>query len=221
MEVRNLIFDFDGTLADTAPVILSTMAATIRELRLPYRSEDECRATIGLRLESVPAAMYPGHEDLSKVFAATYRRIFNEINREVPAKPFPHVIDLIRELKGRGFGLAIASSRSHQSLVDFTEELDICGMFDMLIGGNDVEKGKPAPDQVIAICSRLKWNVEETLVVGDACFDIEMGKNAGAITCAVTYGNQSREQLLESRPDFIIDSFIGLNDILIAASTIK
>jgi len=64
-----------------------------------------------------------------------------------------------------------------------------------------------APDPVLLICEKENWLVDETLVVGDAVFDIEMGKNAEATTCAVTYGNQSRAELAATRPDAIIDSF--------------
>ena len=59
-KVRNIIFDFDGTLADTAPLIIATMQAAIRELDLPLRTNEECRALIGLRLEDIPAALWPG-----------------------------------------------------------------------------------------------------------------------------------------------------------------
>ncbi len=58
--IQNLIFDFDGTLADTAPLIMATMQTTIHELQLPPRTDTECRATIGLRLEDVPAELWPG-----------------------------------------------------------------------------------------------------------------------------------------------------------------
>ena len=74
MEIKHIIFDFDGTLMDTAPVILATMAATIKEMGLPERNVEQCRATIGMRLEDIPAELFPEVPDISKEYAATYRR---------------------------------------------------------------------------------------------------------------------------------------------------
>ena len=68
---KNLIFDFDGTLVDTAPLIVSTMQATIREMGLPPKSDEECRATIGLRLEESPSVLWSGGEGLRTKYAAT------------------------------------------------------------------------------------------------------------------------------------------------------
>lgn len=54
MEYNNIIYDFDGTLVDTATLILATMRRTISTLHLPEKSEDECRSMIGYRLEEIP-----------------------------------------------------------------------------------------------------------------------------------------------------------------------
>ena len=73
-QIKNIILDFDGTLVDTAPLIIATMQATIAELGLPSRTDDECRATIGIRLEDIPDTLWLGNDDTGK-FADTYRRI--------------------------------------------------------------------------------------------------------------------------------------------------
>ena len=205
--IKNIIFDFDGTLADTAPLIVATMQATISELSLPERDEAQCRATIGLRLEDVPDALWPDCPFSGETFARTYRRIFDILKCQWTIKCYPGVIDTLRELAACGFRLAVASSRNRSSLAEYTESFGIADLFVTVVGGNDVSRGKPAPDPVLLICEKENWLVDETLVVGDAVFDIEMGKNAEATTCAVTYGNQSRAELAATRPDAIIDSF--------------
>lgn len=205
--IKNIIFDFDGTLADTAPLIVATMQATISELSLPERDEAQCRATIGLRLEDVPDALWPDCPFSGETFARTYRRIFDILKCQWTIKCYPGVIDTLRELAACGFRLAIASSRNRSSLVEYTESFGIADLFVTVVGGNDVSRGKPAPDPVLLICEKENWLVDETLVVGDAVFDIEMGRNAEATTCAVTYGNQSRDELAAARPDALVDSF--------------
>lgn len=173
--IKNIIFDFDGTLVDTAPLIVATMQAAIRELGLPSKSEQECKSSIGLRLEDIPMALWPDKPGTGPVYAATYRRIFEDLKGEIRAELFPGVIDTLRQLHNDGYRLAIASSRSHRSLADFVTLFSIAGLFDAVIGGDDVSNGKPAPDPVEAICEPLGWQAGETLVVGDTNFDIENG----------------------------------------------
>lgn len=206
-KAKNLIFDFDGTLVDTAPLIVSTMQATIREMGLPPKSDEECRATIGLRLEEIPSVLWNGGEGLSTKFAATYRRLFDELKRPIKVECFAGVDEGLRKLRAHGYGIAIAGSRSHKSLDEYVSDFGWGGLLDAVIGGNDVEHGKPAPDAVYVICNRLGWNPEECLVTGDAIYDILMGKNAGSMTCGVAYGNQTREQLMCANPDWIVDKF--------------
>ena len=61
-EIKIIILDFDGTLGDTASVIINTMQATIRELGLDSRTDEQCAAMIGLRLVEIPSELYPGVE---------------------------------------------------------------------------------------------------------------------------------------------------------------
>ncbi len=71
----------------------------------------------------------------------------------------------------------------------------------------DVRRGKPAPDMVLLALETLGIPAEESLVIGDTVYDIEMGQRACADTCGVTYGNNSANELRSLEPTFIIDSF--------------
>lgn len=214
MEIKQIIFDFDGTLTDTAPVILATMAATIKEMGLPLRTEEQCRATIGMRLEDIPGKLFPDISDISATYADTYLRIFTRENKPGIAKPFPGVTDTLRLLHSLAYPMAVASSRNHESLQAFFDGFGWTDLFRMVIGGDDVTEAKPAPEPTLHICHKMGWVPSETLVVGDATYDILMGHNAGTPTCAVTYGNQSRSQLLSASPDYIIDHFPDLTTII-------
>lgn len=213
--IRNIVFDFDGTLVDTAPLIIKTMHTAIRELGLPDRSDSECRSTIGLRLEEVPGALWSDGIVSGERFASTYRRIFDDLKRPLNVECFQGVPATLRNLHEKGFRMAIASSRSHRSLEEYISLFGLEDSFFMLVGGNDVVHGKPSPDPVLNILNTQGWNASETLTVGDAPVDILMGKGAGTMTCAVTYGNSSYEELDKARPDVIIDYFGALNEILI------
>lgn len=205
--MKNIIFDFDGTLADTASLILATMQATIGRMGLPNKTESECRATIGLRLEEVPSVMWPELGGIGAEYARTYRSIFAELSRTYEVRCFPGVIDTLRRMHDCGCRMAIASSRSRRSLVEYVDRFKLADCFCQLVGGDDVAHGKPAPDPVLAILAEQGWDAAETLTIGDADVDIIMGRTAGTATCAVTYGNGTPDELAAVRPDFTISHF--------------
>ncbi|MDE6527846.1 MAG: HAD family hydrolase [Muribaculaceae bacterium] len=211
--IKNIIFDFDGTLADTSPLIIATMLATIKILGLPDRNEAQCRNTIGLKLEDVPAALWPDADVSGSEFASVYRRIFNMLKHRHSVKCYEGVLETLHTLNSRGYNLAIASSRSHGSLDEYCTDFGLEAIFSSIVGGDDVKSGKPAPEPVLKICADNGWLPYETLVVGDAVVDMEMGRSAGAFTCAVTYGNQSYEQLQAASPDLTIDVFSDLTSL--------
>lgn len=210
-DTRIIILDFDGTLADTASVIIQTMQATISELGLPTRTDEQCSAMIGLRLIEIPPVLFPECDLDAELYATTYRRLFHIYNTEDAVVLYPGVIDTLTELKKRGFTLTIASSRSHASLAEYIENLGLSHLISYVLGANDVTKGKPDPEPVNRTLEKYGFKADEAIVVGDTVFDIQMGHNAGTRACGVTYGNGSRESLAEA--DWIIDDFRKLLEI--------
>lgn len=209
-KTRIIILDFDGTLADTAAVIVSTMQATIQELGLPCRSDGQCAAMIGLRLIEIPPVLFPECSIDGELYASTYRRLFHEFNTEGAVVLYPNVVETLSALKRKGIILTIASSRSHASLAGYVESLGLSSLISHILGADDVDKGKPDPEPVNRTLERFRLRPEEAIVVGDTSFDIHMGRNAGTKTCGVTYGNGSRESLVDS--DWLIDDFSQLLD---------
>ena len=210
--VRMVILDFDGTLADTAAVIIRTMQAAILELGLPSRTDEQCAAMIGLRLIEIPSVLFPECGIDGDLYAATYRRLFHEFNTDGAVELYPNVVETLEILKSKGFILTIASSRSHASLAEYVESLGLSSLISYILGADDVDKGKPDPEPVDRTLGRFGSSPEDAIVVGDTSFDIMMGKNAGTRTCGVTYGNGTRESLSDA--DWIIDDFGKLLDIV-------
>lgn len=206
--IKNIILDFDGTLGDTASVIIQTMQATIGELGLPQRSDEECAAMIGLRLIEIPKVLFPQCGDIGELYAETYRRLFYTFNTDEAVKLYPNVLSTLEELKRRGITLTIASSRSHASLAGYVDSLGLSPLISYVLGADDVKEGKPNPEAVNRTLAIFHFKAEESIVVGDTAYDIQMGKNAGTRTCGVTYGNGSRESLGDA--DWVIDDFSEL-----------
>lgn len=203
--IRIMILDFDGTLGDTAGVIVKTMQATIKELGLPSRSDEQCAAMIGLRLIEIPPVLFPECELDGEYYASTYRRLFHDFNTDGAVELYPNVLETLVELKKRGIILTIASSRSKASLTEYVSALGLESVISFVLGADDVKDGKPAPEAVNRTLEKFGFLPEEALVVGDTTFDIQMGKAAGTRTCGVTYGNGSIESLADA--DRLIDDF--------------
>ena len=213
--MKLIIFDFDGTLADTRGYIVATMHKTMRQLGLPLRPADECAATIGLPLKGCFLQLYPGIQDAeAELYMATYRRIFDKDRDASSVELFPGVKETLQNLKNKGYLLSIASSRTTRTMVQMLEEKDLVSPFSLFIGVTEVQKAKPHPEPVLKTLEALEVPASEALVVGDMPVDILMGSRAGARTCGVTYGNSTRPELLEAGADYIIDSFTQLESLL-------
>lgn len=209
--MRNVILDFDGTIGDTQSLIVKTLQDTMQRLHLEIKPRGECAKTIGLRLDEAFMMLYSMPQDKANLCAKTYRDIFEENKLHIVVEPFPHVIETIRQLHRDGFVLAVASSRGRGSLLGYLEQLQIEDCISCVVAAEDVKQVKPAPDMVLKVLEEIGGKAEDTLVVGDMVYDIEMGRNAGTHTCGVTYGNGTRKQLAAA--EYVIDDFSELLSI--------
>ena len=211
--IKNILFDFDGTLADTSEGIVRCTQATLREMGLPASTPARIRATIGLPLGQCFSGGTDTPPERVDEACLTYRRLFNEI--AIPCTTmFDSVPETIAALHAKGLRLAICTSRSSASLQELLKVHGIGSYFSAHTCNDDVlrlgAQPKPAPDLALLLLERLGARAEESLVVGDTVFDLEMGRRAGCRTCGVTYGNQDRAQLQTAAPDFLLDDIRGL-----------
>ena len=207
---RLVILDFDGTLADTQPLIINTMQRTISALHLPPRTDAQCQAMIGLPLKECFTTLLPIDDATGEQCAEVYRRIFDEDNRPGVVTLFPHVLETLTALHEQGLLLAICSSRGRPTLDGFVRTFHLEPYISAIVSANDVQHAKPHPEPVLLILERLDVPAEEALVVGDASYDILMGRNAGCRTCGVTYGNQSADELSAAGADILVSDFAAL-----------
>lgn len=217
MQPRLIIFDFDGTLADTTATILATYQMAIKELNARPRTDSQCQATIGLPLKEGFRQLYPDFSECRlDTCVAVYRRIFNENKSSLRPALYPGVEETLREIDRLGIEMSVASSRSKASLVEFCRETKIENFFRLILGADEVERAKPHPEPVIKTLKALDVSPVQAVVVGDMPVDILMGRGAGCRTVGVTYGNSDRRGLVEAGADFIIDAFPELMGAVIS-----
>ena len=214
--IRLVILDFDGTLADTRPLIVHTMQRTLEAMHLPPKSEEECATVIGLPLRECFTRLMSVGDEVGELCAELYRRYFDEDNHPGAVVLFPHVLDTLHTLHGKGYRMAICSSRGRPTLEGFVQAFGLERYVDAIVSANDVQHAKPHPEPVLQILQATGVPAAEALVVGDASFDILMGRAAGCRTCGVTYGNQSAADLGAAGADMLIDDFAQLVSVVTA-----
>ena len=212
--MKLIIFDFDGTLADTRQLIVETMQETIQALGLTSCTDEQCASMIGLPLKQAFTDLIPMSDEMGNQCVDTYRRIFSVNNAAYVIPIFPHVLETLQQLSDKKYTLTIASSRSRQSLLDFVHTMHLEEIFSYILGADDVVHAKPHPEPVLRTLKAFGCSPEEALVVGDMKYDIEMGCRAGTRTCGVTYGNGSPQDLKEAGADYLLDDFKEILTIL-------
>ena len=205
--MKLIILDFDGTLADTRGLIVKTMQQTLDALGLETRTDDQCAAMIGLPLKEAFTNLLPMTDEMGNRCAETYRYIFNKNNAVYTVPAFPNVLDTLHQLHEKGYTLTIASSRSYRSLMEFVQIMKLDEVVSYVLGADNVIQAKPHPEPVLKTLEVFGCRSEDALVVGDTWYDIEMGRRAGVRTCGVTYGNGTREELIRSGADYLVDDF--------------
>ena len=221
---RIILFDFDGTLADSAQCsILATQAAFAAQ-HLPAPDAAAIVHSMGIPIETAFRSL--GAAALSDAayaaLLADFRRYYSDYTAD-HVRLFPGISALLATLKAQHKTLAIVSSKRNARLRDNSTRLGIDGYIDVCIGSDQVTHYKPHPDSVHVALAALGYHgaPEAVITVGDATGDIRMGQAAGIRTCAVTWGAHDAAALRAVAPDYLADNVAALQHILLAGGTAR
>lgn len=188
-----LVFDWDGTLIDSAGAIATCIQEAARDLGLAVPDDERARHVIGLGLADALAYAVP---DLPVSeygrMADRYRHHFMARDADLPL--FAGTRELLESLQAGGFRLAIATGKSKAGLARGLEHLGLQGIFAATRCADQCAP-KPAPDMLIELMSELATDRAHTLMIGDTAHDLGMAANAGVAAVAVGYGAHPAEQL--------------------------
>ena len=203
MSFRVYLFDLDGTLIDSVELILKSFHHT-REQHFGDRLPDEYYLRIlGLTLRDTFKRMAETPEAV-EAMVKTYVA-HNLDHHDAMVRPYPGVVDVIRELVRRGARLGLVTSKLHDNARRGLRVAGIEDAFEVVIGAEDVTRGKPDPEPVLLALDRLGAAAAETLFAGDSPHDIESGRHAGVKTAAATWGPFTRAVLEAAEPDFWLE----------------
>lgn len=203
---HTVIFDLDGTLADTLGDLNGAVNAALMQHGFPERSLEETRAAIGNGIRNLIERSAPAGTDavicdsLLKKFRAYYRE-----HLLVRTVAYPGMVELLQTLRDAGVRIAVASNKFDAG----TKEI-FCGLFgdtaEVVRGETEDCPRKPAPDIIDRILTELGVPKEGTVLVGDSEVDIKTAQNAGIEVIGVTWGFRSPEQLLAAGAEKFADT---------------
>ncbi len=211
-QFKTIIFDWDGTLMDSAGRIISAMQASAAVVGLPVPEEDAVRHIIGLSLDSVFDELFPEADHLYKPkLFEEYRYQYIEADT-TPSPLFEGAEDVLLHLKEKGLSLAVATGKARKGLMRVMNESALTEYFDDSICADEAES-KPHPQMLELLTQRNGWEKQHCLMIGDTTHDLKMAKSAGINSIGVSYGAHPKENLLHHDPLHILDDIRELIEI--------
>ncbi|MGF1576000.1 MAG: HAD family hydrolase [Cyanophyceae cyanobacterium] len=193
-EIGLVIFDFDGTLANSEPGITWVIEQVIAELDLPPTAVETWRQMIGIPLRTQLTHLLPETRQAElENWIERYRAISAEV--EPHFAPFEGMQAVVEHLDQAGIPMAIASSRVSTGILKILAHWDWPVTFDPVISPTEVRQPKPHPESVERILAHYDQDPATALLIGDTSFDIEMACRAGISSWGVTWGVHSVQQL--------------------------
>ena len=207
-----VLFDLDGTLIDSGPIILASMKHAARTVLGIDVDEAKVRAAIGgPGLVAQMRELDPNRVD---ELVDAYRAHNEPLHEELEA--FETMLDVLPQLKARGHRLGIVTAKRRATVeLAFDRFPVLRELTEVLIGSDDTARHKPDPDPLLAALAQLGATPHEAAYVGDSPFDVRAAKAGGLYAVAVGWGGiHGDESLLAERPDILVHDPEELLDVL-------
>jgi HAD superfamily hydrolase (TIGR01509 family) len=205
--LKAVLFDWDGTLADTRQVIVAAFQQAMREVDVEVEAEfiERRIGTGGEQAikEILQASAVPFDEALVKRLSA--KKVQAEITMSDRVKLFPGALELLNALQGKA-KVALASMNNRPVVDYLLDSMKIRELFTVVVTVEEVSNFKPNPEIFLKTASKLRCLPADCVVVEDSIFGVQAAKAAGMSCIAVLTGVYSREELETANPGLIIDS---------------
>lgn len=207
--IKLLVFDWDGTLANSTASIVSAMQAAIDECGFEPRSDENIKDIIGLGLLQAAAELYPDLNPEHREKLAHKYRLYYSLANQGRTILFPGVQNTLDHLKTLDYQLAIATGKSRKGLNNSLKDSGVEEFFHFSRCADETFS-KPHPQMLMEIMDELDVTPGQTVMIGDSQYDLQMANNAGVKPIAVTYGSQSRDHLLKYNPVVCLNKITDL-----------
>ena len=213
MKYKSVIFDFDGTVAETGRGITNCVRYALEKLNRPVPGMDVLKKFVGPPLyDSFRTLCGLGHDEAERA-VALYRDRYT-VTGLFECDLYPGFEALVRELKAGGVHVAVASGKPEHFLRRIIEHFGMTDCFEGVAGPDPSSHSSDKRGQVLAVLPE-GCAPEDACMVGDRCFDIDAGCALGMHTIAVEYGYGNREEFIDSGADEIAATVDELRSMLI------
>ena len=199
-----LVFDWDGTLMDSAAHITQCMRNAIAMTGAEPRTDVEIRHIIGLGLDEAIQHLYPA-EPPSRIrtIADEYRQEFL-VRTKHGSELFIGASETLHALAAQGYTLAVATGKSRRGLDKVLDETGLRDLF-AVTRCADETRSKPHPQMLEEILTDCDTHKHDALMIGDSEYDLQMALNIGMASLAVSYGVHSLDHLRQHQPRGHVD----------------
>lgn len=198
-----VLFDLDGTLADSVGLILECYRHTMRVHLGTVPEDGRWLAGLGTPLAVQLAEFARSAEEVAamvRTYVSHQRQVHDDMVR-----PYPGVRPVLDALAAAGVGLAVVTSKRHEMATRTMQRCGLAGLFAVVVTPDEVTRAKPDPAPVQAALAALGvGDPRQALFVGDAPVDIQAGRAAGARTAAALWGAFPRVVLEATAPDYLL-----------------
>ena len=208
MKIKGVLFDLDGTLVNTTPLILESFRHTFKQFGMPVPSDSELVAGFGLPMRTAVTAYMP--DEMADEFCDVYRA-YQRTRHDELIEGIDGVGETLSALKRSGIKMAVVTSKKRPAAIRDLGCYDLVEYFDTIIACDDCAENKPLPGPSLMALKCLGLTGTDCLAVGDSPYDLQSARAAGCKTAAVRYTSFDWNFILnEGKPDYVLNKITDL-----------
>ncbi len=207
---RAVLFDFDGTLADTLPLLFFSFKQVFRKYAGRELSEQDILDLFGPTEDGLLEKMID--KDKLDEAAAEFYHLYEDRHAKY-VMPQPEIEQILRDLKERGLRLGVFTGKGKKSAEISMKRLGLEHFFDAIITGDDVAHPKPAPDGIHQAIEQMRVSPSDIIFVGDSDADVQAARSAGVKVIAVKW---LTPQTVDHKvaPDYLVKDVVEFREVI-------
>ena len=213
MKYKALIFDMDGTILYTLDDLTDSINYAHEKLNLPKRQVDQVVNWVGNGIGLLVERALPDDKKHLKEQALKLFFEYYSVHSMDKTRPYDHIIDLLKEVKARGYKTAVVSNKETNAAKGLAKQF-FDGLFDCVMGEMPFVAKKPAPDMVYLALKELDEGAENAVYIGDSDVDYQTAVNANLPCISVSWGFKSKEFLQDLGAKTIVDTPMQILDVI-------
>ncbi|UJF15489.1 pyrophosphatase PpaX [Jeotgalibaca sp. MA1X17-3] len=210
-KINTILFDFDGTLADSNELISESHFRVVDEYFPGRFQRDNMQSFNGPSLVDIYTHL---DNERKEEMMEKYRNHMMSMHDDT-IKMFPGIKEMLEVIHEKGIKVGIVSAKRKDILEQGVQVLGIAPYVDVVIGFGDYQNSKPNPESVLLALEKLNSSADTAMMVGDNFHDIEAGNSAGTQSVFVEWSEKSVESILPYEPTFIVSNVKELEKLIL------